>query len=111
MSLHPCVECGNPVSSTAKRCPACGRYDPSMPLMSKILGGIMIIVLIGVCDAYETRGRHHDQPEPTPVAVEAQPVRHHKASKHTSGIAGPAIDALHAVDLQIDQPNMNRLTP
>lgn len=47
MAMKVCKDCGTEVSSSAKKCPKCGK-DRTHPVLRGILLAILIIVVIGV---------------------------------------------------------------
>jgi hypothetical protein len=48
MSLGKCYECGEPVSSSAKRCPHCGADRGSTGRLIYAIVAVMVLVLVGI---------------------------------------------------------------
>jgi len=46
MALRKCHECGKEISTEAKRCPNCGKKDPTTPYIAKLIRAILWLVLI-----------------------------------------------------------------
>lgn len=48
MALLPCKGCGNPVDSSAKTCPKCGRSHPATGNGAKIALTLTTIIVVGI---------------------------------------------------------------
>lgn len=47
MALHPCPNCGHHVSTSARRCPACGTRNPKYNLPRILVLYILVFALLG----------------------------------------------------------------
>ncbi len=61
MTMKPCKECGNQVSTKAETCPNCGRQRPGggvsgTVVLATVIIGVVLLLLFGwrVMDSYQT---------------------------------------------------------
>ena len=56
MALKKCKECGNEVSTKAKKCPSCGVNNPTVTAKEQVIGAVVLVFIIAFIVAKCTGG-------------------------------------------------------
>lgn len=123
MALKQCRECGQEVSSSAKKCPHCGVSNPAGGLAGLgcagqgCLGVIVLMVMVGLFGIGDDGGTSSSSSEYTPPSSSSSPTTHVRRYAHrTINVrAGPGtdhgvVDQLNAGDMAYVQRRTNDWT-